>query len=290
MTDTRTQGLEMLKKLLPGIPDDVISMRDGGIADELGELSLDHVFGALWTRPGLDRRSRSLVTLGALIALRASDELKLHFQIALNNGLALEEIEEVIYHMTAYAGYPAAVNARKLANEVLTPLMLTLDQALDETRTGDLWLFRGGSGPDRAIQTLTNAPVNHVGMTVAIDDLPPLIWHAELGDKLVDLWTGSNHRGVQLNDLRQAVQQWTERYHQRCWLRQLTPDTTRQQENALLRVIARMDGTAFPTTARLTGRWFRGRLPTINDWVQGNPVRGQERFASRPGGAGTNAG
>jgi hypothetical protein len=150
--------------------------------------------------------------------------------------------------------------------------MLPLDQALEETRTGDLWLFRGGSGPDRAIQTLTNAPVNHVGMTVAIDDLPPLIWHAELGDKLVDMWTGTNHRGVQLNDLRQAVLQWTERYHQRCWLRQLTPDTTHQQENALLRVIARMDGTAFPTTARLTGRWLRGRIPTINDWVRGIPV------------------
>ena len=75
--------------------------------------------------------------------------------------------------------------------------MLTLDQALEETRTGDLWLFRGGSRPDRAIQTLTNAPVNHVGMTVAIDDLPPLIWHAELGDKLVDkclrhIWFGQS--------------------------------------------------------------------------------------------------
>ena len=151
-------------------------------------------------------------------------------------------------------------------------LMLTLDQALNETRTGDLWLFRGRSRPDRAIQTLTNAPVNHVGMTVAIDDLPPLIWHAELGDKLVDMWTGTNHRGVQLNDLRQAVLQWNERYHQRCWLRQLTPHATREQENKLLRVIARMDGTAFPTTARLTGRWFRGRLPTINDWVRGIPL------------------
>ena len=150
--------------------------------------------------------------------------------------------------------------------------MLTLDQAVDETRTGDLWLFRGGSGPDRAIQTLTNAPVNHVGMTVAIDDLPPLIWHAERGAKLVDLWTGSNHRGVQLNDLREAVLQWAQRYHQRCWLRQLTPYATRQQENELLRVIARMDGTAFPTTARLTGRWMRGRLPTINDWVRGIPL------------------
>ena len=132
--------------------------------------------------------------------------------------------------------------------------MLTLDQALEETRTGDLWLFRGRSRPDRAIQTLTNAPVNHVGMKVAIDDLPPLIWHAELGDKLTDMWTGTNHRGVQLNDLRQAVLQWTDRYHQRCWLRQLTPYATREQENELLRVIARMDGTAFPTTVRLTGR------------------------------------
>src|SRR5258708_30686957 len=82
--------------------------------------------------------------------------------------------------------------------------MLTLDQALNETRTGDLWLFRGGSRPDRAIQTLTNSPVNHVGMTVAIDDLPPLIWHAALGDKLVDMLTGTNHRSVQLNELRQT--------------------------------------------------------------------------------------
>ena len=50
---------------------------------------------------------------------------------------------------------------------------VTLERALAETRTGDIWLFRGDSGPDRAIQTMTNAPVNHVGMTVAIDDLPP---------------------------------------------------------------------------------------------------------------------
>ncbi|BBZ41122.1 carboxymuconolactone decarboxylase family protein [Mycobacterium conspicuum] len=119
MSDNRSEGLEVLRQLLPGLPDTISSLRDGGVADELIELSLEHVFGALWTRPGLDRRSRSLVTLGALIALRASDELKLHFQIALNNGLTLEEIEEVIYHLTGYAGYPAAVSARKVANEVL---------------------------------------------------------------------------------------------------------------------------------------------------------------------------
>lgn len=149
---------------------------------------------------------------------------------------------------------------------------MTLEQALTETRTGDLWLFRGHSGPDRAIQTLSNAPVNHVGMTVALEDLPPLIWHAELGDKLVDLWTGDRHRGVQLNDAGQVVAQWTGRYRQRCWLRQLGGTVTAEQEDRLLRVIARMDGTAFPTTARLTGRWLRGRLPTVNDWFRGIPV------------------
>ncbi|KKC02961.1 carboxymuconolactone decarboxylase family protein [Mycobacterium nebraskense] len=120
MADPRTQGLDVFKDMLPGlIPDDATTLRDGGVADELGDLGIDHVFGALWTRPGLDRRSRSLVTLGALIALRATDELKFHFPIALRNGLSIKEIEEVIYHMTGYAGYPAAATARNVAREVL---------------------------------------------------------------------------------------------------------------------------------------------------------------------------
>lgn len=148
---------------------------------------------------------------------------------------------------------------------------VSLTKALEETRTGDIWLFRGGSGPDRAIQTLTNSPVNHVGMTVAIDDLPPLIWHAELGDKLLDMWTATNHRGVQLNDARQAVERWAHSYGQRCWIRQLTPFASREQEDNLLKVIARMDGTAFPTTARLTGRWLRGRIPGVGDFTRGIP-------------------
>ncbi len=154
----------------------------------------------------------------------------------------------------------------------MTGNAVTLERALAETRTGDIWLFRGASKPDRAIQTLTNAPVNHVGMTVAIDDLPPLIWHAELGDKLECLWSGSHHRGVQLNDLRAAVERWVYVYGQRCWLRQLTPYATREQEDLALKVVARMDGTAFPTTARLTGRWFRGRAPVVSDYTRGIPV------------------
>jgi hypothetical protein len=136
---------------------------------------------------------------------------------------------------------------------------LDLDEAVALTRTGDLWLFRGRSGPDRAIQTLTNAPVNHVGMAVVLDDLPPLMWHAELGRSLQDHWTGGHHRGVQLHDLRAAVTRWQEVYGQGAWLRQLTPDVGRAEEDAVMRSIARLDGVSFPSTARLAGRWLRGR-------------------------------
>ena len=98
---------------------------------------------------------------------------------------------------------------------------ISLDEAVELTRTGDLWLFRGDSVADHAIRTLTNAPVNHVGMAVVLDDLPPLMWHAELGKGLRDVWSGTHHRGVQLHDLREAVDQWTGRYEQHAWLRQL---------------------------------------------------------------------
>ncbi len=137
---------------------------------------------------------------------------------------------------------------------------LTLDRAVDLTRTGDVWLFRGRTAADHAIRAVTNAPVNHVGMAVVLDDLPPLMWHAELGRGLVDVWTGTFHRGVQLHDLQDAVTQWSQRYHQRAWLRQLDVTVTPAMEEALLTTIARMDGTPFPATVALAGRWARGRL------------------------------
>jgi len=138
--------------------------------------------------------------------------------------------------------------------------ILGLDDAVEHTRTGDLWLFRGRSAADQAIRLLTNAPVNHVGMAVVLDDLPPLMWHAELGKGLVDVWTGSHHRGVQLHDLRAAVVQWCGRYEQRAWIRQLEATITPEMEAGLLRTIARLDGTPFPSTAALAGRWARGRV------------------------------
>jgi hypothetical protein len=142
-------------------------------------------------------------------------------------------------------------------------MSITLDEALDLTRTGDVWLFRGRKVADRAIQVATNSPVNHVGMSVVIDDLPPLMWHAELGRSLPDLWSGTRHRGVQLHDLREAVLVWATRYGQRAWLRQLDRPVTREMEDAVLRTIARMDGTPFPTTARLASRWLGGRVPFV---------------------------
>ena len=140
---------------------------------------------------------------------------------------------------------------------------ITLDEAVDLTRTGDVWLFRGHTMADRAIQVATNSPVNHVGMSVVIDDLPPLMWHAELGRSLPDVWAGTRHRGVQLHDLREAVVIWATRYGQRVWLRQLDPAVTREMEDAVLRTIARLDGTPFPSTARLASRWLLGRAPAI---------------------------
>ena len=126
-----------------------------------------------------------------------------------------------------------------------------------------MWVFRGRTVPDRAIQMTTNSPVNHVGMAVVIEDMPPLMWHAELGRSLPDMWSGTHQRGVQLHDMRDAVRVWADRYGQRAWLRQLEPPASRSMEDAALRVIARLDGTPFPSTAQLAGRWLRGRLPNF---------------------------
>jgi hypothetical protein len=137
---------------------------------------------------------------------------------------------------------------------------MPLDEAVATASTGDIWLFRGRSLADRAIQTVTNSPVNHVGMVVAIDDLQPLLWHAELGRSLPDVWTGERQRGVQLHVLRDAVTTWTERYGQRAWMRQLEGTIERHHEDRLMEVIARFDGRPFPTPPGLARSWAVGRL------------------------------
>jgi hypothetical protein len=97
-------------------------------------------------------------------------------------------------------------------------------------------------------------------MVVAIDDLPPLLWHAELGRSLPDVWTGERQRGVQLHVLPDAVTTWNERYGQRAWVRQLEGTIEREHEDRLMEVIARFDGKPFPTTVGLAGQWLGGRI------------------------------
>lgn len=78
-----------------------------------------YAWGEVWSRPGLDRRSRSLMTLAMMIALGRWEEFRLHIRAALNNGVSVDEIKEVIMHSAIYAGLPAANSAFAEAVEVL---------------------------------------------------------------------------------------------------------------------------------------------------------------------------
>jgi 4-carboxymuconolactone decarboxylase len=78
-----------------------------------------YAWGEIWTRPGLDRRTRSAITLTALIALGHDDELKLHLRAALRNGMTPDEIKEVLLQSAIYCGVPAANTAFKIAQGVL---------------------------------------------------------------------------------------------------------------------------------------------------------------------------
>ena len=137
--------------------------------------------------------------------------------------------------------------------------VVDLDDAVAMASTGDLWLFRGTAVADWTIRAATNSPVNHVGMVVALDDLPPLLWHAELGRSLPDVWTGRQHRGVQLHRLSDAVTTWNTRYRQRAWLRQLSGPIERHHEDRLMEIIDRFDGRPFPTTLKLVKGWLTSR-------------------------------
>jgi hypothetical protein len=97
-------------------------------------------------------------------------------------------------------------------------------------------------------------------MVVAIDDLPPLLWHAELGRSLNDVWTGERRRGVQLHLLAEAVRTWNERYRQRAWVRQLEGTIERHHEDRLMETIERFDGRPFPTTPGLARQWATARF------------------------------
>ncbi len=83
------------------------------------DITTEWCWGYAWGRPGLDRKTRSMLNLAMLTALNRSPEIKLHVRGALSNGVTVEEIKEVLLHATVYCGIPAGLDAFKAANEVL---------------------------------------------------------------------------------------------------------------------------------------------------------------------------
>lgn len=82
-------------------------------------------WGYNWARPGLDRKTRSLLNLAMLTALNRSAEIRLHVRGAINNGVTVDEIKDTLLHATVYCGIPAGLDAFKAANEVLEQMGLT---------------------------------------------------------------------------------------------------------------------------------------------------------------------
>ena len=85
----------------------------------LQELVTRHAWGNTWQRPGIDLRTRSIVTVSMLVALGRMHELKVHVRGALNNGVTPEELQEIVLHASVYCGFPAAVDAFRAAAEVV---------------------------------------------------------------------------------------------------------------------------------------------------------------------------
>ena len=88
------------------------------------QLTTEWYWDEIWNRPGLDRRSRSLLNLGMISALNRPHELKLHVRGALNNGIAREELTEIFLQVAVYCGMPAALDSFRVAREVLKEMGL----------------------------------------------------------------------------------------------------------------------------------------------------------------------
>ena len=116
MTDRRDDGLAVLETLFGGEPAATEA------SEGLMALSTSHLFGEVWTRPGLSLRDRELITLTALATLGRERQLRLHLRGALNAGLSRAELAETFTHLAYYAGYPAGFTALAVAQETFDAL------------------------------------------------------------------------------------------------------------------------------------------------------------------------
>jgi len=113
------EGMRVRREVLgDGHVDNAIDRTTDFTAD-FQDLITRYAWGEIWTRPGLDRKTRSCMTLVALVALNRMDELAMHVRAALRNGLTPDEIKEVLLHCAVYCGVPAANGAFHVAQRVL---------------------------------------------------------------------------------------------------------------------------------------------------------------------------
>lgn len=119
MSDTYERGMAVRREVLGGEPVDRANARTTDLTREFQGLITRYAWGEIWTRPGLDRKVRSCITLTALIALGHHGELAMHVRAALRNGLTPDEINEVILQSAIYCGVPAANSAFAVAQDVL---------------------------------------------------------------------------------------------------------------------------------------------------------------------------
>jgi 4-carboxymuconolactone decarboxylase len=112
-------GMEVRREVLGAEHVDRATANASELTREFQQLITEYAWGTVWTRPGLDRRSRSMITLTALVALGHDEELELHLRAALTNGLSVDEVKEVLLQTAIYCGVPAANTAFRIAQRVL---------------------------------------------------------------------------------------------------------------------------------------------------------------------------
>jgi 4-carboxymuconolactone decarboxylase len=113
------QGMRVRREVLGDEHVDRAIARTDSVTQDFQDYITRNAWGDIWSRPGLDRRSRSLITLALLAALQHEGELAMHVRAALRNGVTKEEISEVLLQVGLYAGVPTANRALAVAQEVL---------------------------------------------------------------------------------------------------------------------------------------------------------------------------
>ena len=130
MTDDRYErGMGVRREVLGDAHVDRAVAGTTDFTRDFQELITAYAWGEIWTRPGLDRRSRSMITLTALIARGHHEELAMHVRAALRNGLSVDEIKEVILQSAIYCGVPDANTAFRVAQTVLSESVPTEEQS-----------------------------------------------------------------------------------------------------------------------------------------------------------------